>query len=189
MTDAIGLVSELYAKGPISGINYFRKFGVTEGMIRETLGHALSHGGDYADIFFQHRVSNTMALEDGEVNQAYSYVGLGAGVRVVRGDQTGYGYTEDLTADSLTRTALTAAAIADGPSRPAPARFRVTTEKANRYPVKTRWEDVRPQQKLAILNALNEKSFKADERVRKVSIDFSDEYGAILIADSKGHLT
>ena len=188
VTDPFGVTSALYADGPISGINYFTRFGVTEKLIRDTLAAALSKGGDYADVFFQHRVTNNMALEDGSVNRAFSNVGLGVGVRVVRGDQTGYGYTEDLTADSLKRTALTAAAIADGPSRTAPARLQVNGEKANRYPIKTKWEDVRPQQKLAILNSLNEKSFKADERVKKVNINFMDEYGAILIADSKGRI-
>ena len=74
---------------------------MTERLIREALGDALSRGGDYADLFFQHRVGNNYVLEDGAVNRAFASVELGVGVRVVKGDQTGYGYTEDLTLEGV----------------------------------------------------------------------------------------
>src|SRR6185436_4630976 len=111
-------VSSVFAKtGPTEGVGYFSRFGVTEKLIRDTMGAALSKGGDYADVYFQHRVTNSMSLEDGLVNRASSNVGLGVGVRVIKGDQTGYGFTEDITAEGLRRAALTAAAIAEGPAK------------------------------------------------------------------------
>ena len=180
-------VSALAATGPTNGIGYFGRFGVNEKLIRDTISAAMSKGADYADVYFQHRVTNQLVLEDGSVNRGFANVGLGVGVRAVRGDQTGYGYTEDLTTEGLRRAALTAAAIADGPAKSAPTKFR-TTEKPNRYPVKVRWEDVRPQQKLTILNGLNEKAFKADERVKKVNLSFMDQGSVILIADSTGRI-
>jgi TldD protein len=175
-------------EGPTNGIQYFSRFGITETTIRETLAVALSRGGEFADVFFQHRVGSSYVLEDGEVNRAYVEVELGGGVRVVRGDQTGYAFTEELTLDALKRAASTAAAIADGPSRKAPARFRVAGSVPTRYPVKTRWEDVRPEQKLPILTGLNEKTFRADPRIKKVNLSFGDEYGAVLVADSNGRV-
>ena len=42
--------------GPTEGIGYFARFGVTEKMIRDALGARSRGGGDYADLFFQHRV-------------------------------------------------------------------------------------------------------------------------------------
>jgi TldD protein len=182
-------VSSIFAStGPTEGVGYFGRFGVTEPLIRGTLSAALSKGGDYADVFFQHRVSNNLMVEDGAVNRATANVALGVGVRVIKGDQTGYGFTEDITADGLKRAALTAAAIANGPSREAPTRFKVPEAKPNRYPVKVRWEDVRPQQKLGMLNAINEKTFKTDPRVKKVNIGFQDQGSVILIADSTGRI-
>jgi predicted Zn-dependent protease len=93
-------------------------------MIRAALEAALARGGDYADVFFQHRIGRTVALEDGKVNRAFASVSLGVGVRVVKGDQTGYGYTEEITTEALRNAAGTAAAIADGPSRAFPTAFR-----------------------------------------------------------------
>ncbi len=178
-------------RGPAQ-IVYFAQFGVTEAMIREAISTALAKGGDYADVFFQHRVSRTMALEDGEVNRAYASVDLGVGVRVVKGDQTGYGYTEELTADALKRAAATAAAIADGPSREAPQSFRADpgTHAAfpSRYALTRSWNDVKPEERLPFLTRLNERAFKADARIKKVTTGMSDEFGAVLIADSSGRL-
>jgi TldD protein len=173
-------------------IVYFARFGVDERMIREVLAAALSRGGDYADVFFQHKVSRTLAVEDGEVNRAYASADLGAGVRVVRGDQTGYAYTEDLTLDALKSAASTAAAIADGPARAAPESFRADPGSAGKFPDRYRlvrpWEEVRAEEKLPLLTALNERTFKADARIKKVSLGIADEYGAVLIAESNGRL-
>lgn len=175
-------------RGQAGGIGYFARFGVTEALIREALSAALSKGGEVADVYFQHRVASGLVLEDGTVSRAARSVALGVGVRVVRGDQTGYGFTEDLTRDALRQTALTAAAIAQGPAREGPMRFHLPPDVPSRYAVRRRWEDVSVAQKLPLLTALNEETLKADPRIRKVTVSFSDESGAILIADSAGRL-
>src|SRR5512144_85142 len=172
----------------MSAISYFARFGVTEAMIAEALGAALSRGGDHADVFFQHRVSNDLALEDGAVNRAFTTVELGVGVRVVKGDQTGYGYSEDLSPAALKACAQTAAAIADGPSRPAPQRFHVAGRLPQRYPLKGPWEEIRPEQKLPLLDGVNARVFASDPRVKKVTVYFRDESGAVLLADSQGRI-
>ena len=174
--------------GAAPGIRYFARFGVTEVLIRRALGEALSSGGDFADVFFQHQVGNTYVLEDGAVNRAFTSVNLGVGVRVVKGDQTGYGFTEDLTPEGLELAARTAAAIAMGPSRPGPQRFGALGELPSRYAVGTRWEDIRPEKKLPLLHTVNEKALAADPRIRKVRVFFSDESGAVLVADSDGRI-
>jgi TldD protein len=170
-----------------SSIRYFERFGVTERLLRETLSAALSRGGDHADVFLQHRVSADVGLEDGAVNRAHAGVDLGAGVRVVKGDQTGYGFTEDLSLPALLECARTAAAIADGPSREGPVRFQVGAVAA-RYPLQRPWEDVRPEEKIPILSGLAERAFAADRRIRKANVYLRDESGAILVADSSGRI-
>ncbi|HUL58138.1 MAG TPA: metallopeptidase TldD-related protein [Anaeromyxobacteraceae bacterium] len=167
---------------------YFARFGVTEELIRRTLAAALSRGGDHADVFFQHRVAADLGLEDGEVNRAWASAELGVGVRVVKGDQTGYGYTEDLSLSALVECARTAATIAEGPSREAPLRFHVRGDLPGRYPLARPWDEVRPEEKLPLLAGLNARAFSADPRVRKVNVHLHDESGAILVADSSGRI-
>jgi len=179
-------------KTAVATIRYFSRFGVDERLIRETLAVALSKGGERADVFFQHRVQHHMALEDGEVNRAFASVELGVGVRVVSGDQTGFGYTEDLTLDSLKNAAAMAAAIASGPARQGPTGFRADPGShaafPSRYKLERAWEEVRPEEKLKMLVRLNERALSADARIKKVSTGIGDEFGAVLIADSEGRL-
>ena len=186
-----GPARALAATGPgtTAGIGYFARFGVTEKLIQATLGEALSSGGDFADVFFQHQVGEHLPAggRRGEPRPSPTS-SLGVGVRVVKGDQTGYGFTEDLTPEGLRLAAKTAAAIATGPSRPAPVSFRATGGLPARDAVKTRWEDVRPETKLPLLRSVNEKAMGADPRVRKVRVYFVDESGAMLLADSNGQI-
>ncbi len=81
-------------------------------MLQKVIAEAMSKGGDYADLFFEHKISNTLALEDGKVNRAYSNVDYGMGVRVLKGDQTGFAYTETISLQDMLKVAKTAANIA-----------------------------------------------------------------------------
>ncbi|CAN5427765.1 TldD/PmbA family protein [soil metagenome] len=177
---------------PSATIVYFARFGVTESLIQKTIAVALAKGGDYADVFFQHKVSSTLALEDGDVNRAFANVDLGVGVRVVKGDQTGYGYTEELTPDALKRAAATAASIADGPSRSAPTTFHADAGPSCKFPTRydlaRSWDDVTIKEKLPLLVGLNERALKKDARIKKVAVWLADESGAVLVADSNGRL-
>ena len=78
------------------------------------LGHALEAGGDYADIYFEFRVSADYALEDEQVKTLGRGITLGLGVRVTKGDATGYAYTEDLAWEKMAHAAKTAGQIAAG---------------------------------------------------------------------------
>jgi TldD protein len=94
---------------------YFeREFDISDGLCQKVLTEALAKGGDYADLFFEHTISNWLMLEDGKVNRAYSDVSLGTGIRTVKGDQVGYGFTQELTKESMMNAAATAATIASG---------------------------------------------------------------------------
>jgi TldD protein len=169
-------------------IRHFDRFGVTDGMIRQALGAALSRGGDFADVFFQHRVERDLALEDGEVNRAFASVELGVGVRVVKGDQTGYGYTEDLSLPALLDAARTAAAIAEGPSREAPLALHLARTPQGRYPARVPGEAAGATADLPLLEDLNRRLVAVDASVRKVNVHLHHESGAILVADSTGRM-
>src|SRR5580693_7826534 len=78
------------------------------------LGHALEAGGDYADIYFEFRVSADYVLEEEQVKTLGRGITLGLGVRVTKGDATGYAYTEDLAWEKMAHAARTAGQIAAG---------------------------------------------------------------------------
>ncbi len=168
-------------------LRYFASFGVTSEMMARGIKAAMARGADRADLYFEHRVSTWVSLEDGEVNRAYTSVDLGVGVRAIKGDQTGYAYTEELTNDAIERAAGTAASVARGPSRSSPVAFRAEGLPA-RYPIKTPWEQVKASDRIPILTRVNERALAGDNRVKKVRVSMSDQYGAILVVDSDGRV-
>ena len=66
---------------------------------------ALSGGADYADIFCENTNISSMVLQDGKVSQAQQVCLYGAGIRAVRGTETGYAYTMDLSQEALMKAA------------------------------------------------------------------------------------
>ncbi len=176
------------AATPAGKVGYFDRFGIDEGMLRRVLAEALATGGEFADVFLQHEVTTSLGLEDGAVNRTSGMVQLGAGVRVVRGDQTGYAYTEDLSIEALLGAARTAAAVASGGGGAGPVRLALRKIERSRYAPKTRWDEVPLGDKLPLLRTLSERTMAADPRVKKVNVGYSDVAGVVLVADSDGRL-
>jgi len=172
---------------PGLGLAYFSSFGVDEKLIREGLAAALSRGAERADLYFQHRVSTWISLEDGEVNRASTVVELGVGVRAVRGDQTGYAYTEELTLDAVKSAGATAAVVASGPARGAPSSYR-TGLLTRRFAAKVGWDGVGASQRLPLLSELDKAIRAGDPRIKTVKASLGSEHGAILIVDSEGRV-
>src|SRR5512147_3000244 len=78
------------------------------------LSVALSRGGGFADLYFEHETTSSLFLEEGIIRSASAGVSCGLGVRVVAGERTGYAYTDDLSWPAMARAAETAAQIAVG---------------------------------------------------------------------------
>jgi TldD protein len=166
---------------------YFDQFGVDTGLIGRTLEKGLSQGGDFADVFLQHKIEHWVGMEDGEVNRAYTTIDLGAGIRVLKGDATGFAYCEDLTEKALLAAAATAAAVADANAGPRPKPL-AAVKVDNRYSVEVPWSDVGIEKKLPIIKRTNQKARGRDKRIIKVTIYLSDTTSRILVANSDGLL-
>lgn len=162
-------------------------FGLDQDALRATLARALSQGGDFAEVFVQHKIGESIGFEDGQVNRASTTVDLGAGVRVLRGDQTGYAYSEDLHLRSLVAAAETASRIASGAASSAPERFNPVAVPSV-YRREMVWLEVPAEQKIATVRQLGEKLLAGDASVvsATVSAQFDDE--AVLIANSLGQV-
>jgi TldD protein len=176
--------------GPLedSGLTgHFARFGVDEALLRATLAVATSRGGDFAELYFQHRDRNYLGVEDGQVDRAYAVVDLGCGVRVVKGDQQGFAFTEDLTPQALRAAALTAAGIANGQPVALPALRRV--EPPAFYPIRQPWATVSIERKIPLVAAADQAARALDPRIVKVSVFLVDSTEHVLIATSDGRVT
>lgn len=165
----------------------FESFGVGTTLLRRTLDRASARGGTFAEIYLEHAVDRHLGLEDGIVSRAYTSVALGAGIRVLKGDATGYAYTEDLSERALLAAAATAAAVADADHGTETGPFAVTRQES-RYPVTVPWSSVGVDRKVPLVRAADSAARAHDPRIARVSITFSDNSSRILVANSEGML-
>jgi len=166
--------------------NYFEsEFGISDELCRKILAKALQKGGDFADLYFEHSVSNWVALEDGKVNRAYGDISLGVGIRTVQGDQIGYGFTQELTEEAMINAASTAATIANSSGSQPAAQF-VQMKTPNYYPLNQLYHEVSLESKLPIVQAVNEKCFKLSDLIIKVNAGFHDQQKRIMVVTSDG---
>jgi TldD protein len=165
---------------------YFeREFDISDSLCQKVLTEALAKGGDYADLFFEHTISNWLMLEDGKVNRAYSDVSLGMGIRTVKGDQVGYGFTQELTKESMLNAAATAATIASGSAAKPAGKFTWLKTK-NYYPLKTLLTSVPLESKLPLVQSVNDKCFSLSSLIIKVNAQLHDQQKRILVVTSDG---
>jgi TldD protein len=156
-------------------------------MAQRLLSIALESGGDYADLFFEYRAAGGLVFDEGILKSASRGVALGLGVRVQKGDATGYAHVEELDWGPMARAAKTAAQIATGGggSAPvAPIEFGVP----RRYELGKVTLDVPGIEKRALLERAAEAAHACDPRVIKVETSLSEEVREILIVTSDGKL-
>ena len=162
------------------------KFNLKVSDIEKLLGVALSKGGDYADLYFEHTVLNSLNLEEQIIKSATRSVRQGVGVRVNSGERTGYAYCDDIEVDAIGKAALTAAHIANSQTEAGPVNVSSSGPAQNLYPVLNPTGDEPIDRRIELLNRVDRLARAYDRRVREVQAGLADEYKIILIATSEG---
>ncbi|MDP9000831.1 MAG: metallopeptidase TldD-related protein [Myxococcota bacterium] len=147
---------------------------------------ALARGGDYADLFFEYRAAGGFVFDDGILKSVSRGVSMGLGVRVQKGDATGYAYVERLDWDAMKRAAETAAQIASGGGSTAPAPVFGMREVARRYELDRVTLDVPGIDKRRLLERAAAAAHACDARVAKVEASLTEEIREILVITSDG---
>ena len=94
---------------------------IEEAVLQRTLHRALAHGGDFAEVFAEDRsVVERDASTTAKVEELVSGRERGAGIRVVRGETTGYAHTADLSEDGPGRGGRGRGRGGRAPAGPAP---------------------------------------------------------------------
>ncbi len=162
-------------------------YGVSAADLELYLAAALSRGGDFADLYFEHQSSCSLSLEEGLVKSATVVVSLGVGVRVLAGERTGYAYSDDLSRDKILRAAQVAAHIASGPAATRIAGLSSTDLGGHSlYPGAAAAADDTIAAKLALVRRAERAAHAFDPRIAQVRVGYADEMRRVLIATSDG---
>ncbi len=151
----------------------------------ELLRIALEQGGDYADLFFEFNISGSYSYDEGILKSAGRAAATGLGVRVMKGDATGYAYVEDLTLEAMKHAAKTAAQIASSNTTLSLPAWKTSTP-VERYLLETSLLEIDGATKRGLLARADQAARAADARVIQVQASLSEELKEILIATSDG---
>lgn len=162
-------------------------FGLTEREIQQALGKVKVRDVDYADLYFESDVSESVSMEEGIVKRAVKSVSQGVGVRATAGEKTGFAYSDELTSRDLEIAADTARYIANSPhgNHPLPVTHRAAKAR-DLYPVKTEELDVATSERVELLNLIDAEARRYDPRIKNVMASFTTEHKRIIVATTDG---
>ncbi len=161
-------------------------FHVSHEQIRKILEAALSKGAEFADVFFEYRISSTLSFEEDIVKTARRGIVSGVGVRAVKGDQIGFAFSEELTTEKMVAAAKAAASIAADDR--AKIRILPVCERthADFYHIEELATSADLHRKLALINEANSAAKAYDPAIVRVNVNFNDEVRHLVYADNDG---
>lgn len=165
------------------------RYGLTLGDIDRLIATALARGGDYADLFFEYRVSNSVSYEEQIVKSASKSITQGVGVRVITGDKTGYAYTDDISFDAIRKAAETASHIARTGGDTKTIGVNVTLNRHDLYNIDVPLSMVELNRKIELMRQGDGVARQFDARIHEVQSSVADEMKYVMIASSDGRIT
>ena len=163
-------------------------FKVSQENLRRLTETAIRRGGDFADLYFENTTYFNLLLKDGVVSSGGFHTDFGVGIRVLKGEKTGYAYSESTEIADMLKAAEAAAVIAEG-STGSRTYGAVENRKLDVYPVKEDWRIQSPDRFLPFLKDLEKEIFSRDSRIVKVIARMSDSVSDVLMYNSLGELT
>src|SRR5581483_5989321 len=167
---------------------FFDRYGLTHSDLERFLAAALSDGGDYADLYFEHTTISSILVEESLVKSATEGISMGCGVRVVAGEQTGYAYTDDLAPEKILNAARIAARIASGPARVSTVGLSTFEPRHRLYSVPVASTDRELEEKLSLVMAADRAARAYDPRIHQVRVTYGDQVRHVLVAGSDGRV-
>ncbi len=166
---------------------YLDTFSITPSQLQAITQEGLAKGGDFCDLYFEYTTYLNLTLRDSEVSSGGLYNDFGVGIRVLKGEKTGYAYSESTNLDDMLKAARAASTIAysSGDSR---AYAGVVDRKLNLYPMVSNWRDAQAKDLATALKKLEESILARDARIIKVIAVISCSVSDVLMYNSLGEL-
>ena len=141
----------------------------------DVMNAALSTGADYAEIYAESSRPSSISIDNGKVDSISTPISEGAGIRLLKGVKSAYGYTSDLSRKNLLALAGKVAKSFEGERL-----FEVKEIKKERVkaisPIETHLNDVSAEEKIAYLKKAHEAASSVDPRIVRVTASFISKY-------------
>lgn len=154
-------------------------------LANEVLHTALKTGGDFAEIYCEDTTKNSIVMLERKVKSSDTQNIYGVGIRILRGLEEVYGYTNDVNKESLLKLANDLASSFDG--QPLDINFNFKYEPAVKMStIKKYSKDIPNSDKLVYLSKLSDIIYNYSDKIVQVAASLSDETQMITIFNSNG---
>ncbi|MDT8450053.1 MAG: metalloprotease TldD, partial [Wenzhouxiangellaceae bacterium] len=161
--------------------------GIGPAELERVLGRLVGGRIDLGDLYFQHRQSESWALEDGIVKTGSFNIDQGVGVRAIAGTGAGFAYADAITMPALLEAAGSARAIARSGRTGSSALTRSVGAPAL-YAPDNPIEAAGAAAKVDLLRTIDAYTRSLDSRISQVNVSLSCEHESIVVAASDGTL-
>ncbi|MDH4232195.1 MAG: TldD/PmbA family protein [Nitrospirota bacterium] len=152
------------------------------------INRALSKGGEYADVFVEHRRHTSLVLEDRKLEKITNGTDYGTGIRLIARGKTSYAFSNDITKESLLRAAAEVSRAAEDGTLP-PVMDLKTRVPAVDFPLKYPPEDIPVERKISLVRDAEIAARSFDDRIKQVTVIYRDSLQRVQIATSDGFLS
>ena len=163
-------------------------FKTSKETIQKILNLSLSKGGDFSELYLEYKVFTFIKMEDDIIKETAESIDLGAGIRVISGDKTGYGYTNNLSFSDMKKAALTAAQIAADVKKTNLQGFFPVSSRFDLYQTANPSHTASLEKKIDIVKRAYTTALDIDPKIIKVKTAFTDQIQNLVIANSDGLL-
>ena len=171
--------------------DYLNLFGVSTAQLRALVAEGMKGGGQWCDLFFEDTSYGELVLRDGVVSSGGSHIDYGCGVRVLKGEKTGYAYAESTDQAALMAAARKASVIAAASSSDTKAAGAATRalSPGSFYDMEDDWRRAEAARFVPVLMKLESAIRAKDSSVHKVIAALSWQVSDILMYNSLDETT
>ncbi len=158
---------------------------LNKALIEDTLNAALSTGGDFAEIFVEDRTNSLIEMIGGKIESTTSGRDYGVGIRIYRGFNSVYAYTNKSDRDSLISVAKKAAQAMLGAKNDITLNL-IKTDIINNHKILISPNEIAKVKKIEAMRRAYEAAKNYDNVISQVTVRHLDHDQHIMVANSEG---
>ena len=160
---------------------------LNKALIEDVLNAALTTGGDFSEVFVEDRFTNRMSLQSSKLEKSLSGRDFGVGIRVFKGLNSVYAYTNDFSKEGLLQAANAASqAIQSTPGEHNIVLPLVKQTVNTIHPIHLMPNSVEKTRKLQVLRKADQIVRDYHSSISQAIIGLLEEEQHVLIANSEG---
>ncbi len=155
-------------------------------LLQKILDTSLLTGGDFAEVFAEDTVKNSIQLVGGSVETVFTDKVYGVGIRIAKELKSVYGYTNDLSEESLLKLASDLSQSFDDSKKIKSVKLNDVVKGGEQNKIKIYPQTVELEKKIDIMRLAYDEAKNYSPEIVQVRIVYSDTTQHVQIANNSG---